>query len=128
MDAEKGFTVVGAAVTTFLVVAVLVIERLETEFSAIFGLPIGVIVGGAVLVGLWVSFDKMQPGVRRAASAYAVVGLAVLGFAALRYVNIGRNVLKVDVILGLSIAAGVALYLGLTLRDRAQPEPNTHGR
>jgi hypothetical protein len=41
MDARKLLTVIGAGVTSFLLVAVLVIELLDFEFSAIIGFPAG---------------------------------------------------------------------------------------
>ncbi|RAW46975.1 hypothetical protein DQW50_00890 [Halorubrum sp. 48-1-W] len=41
MDARKLLTEVGAGIAFFLLVAVLVIELLDFEFSAIIGLPIG---------------------------------------------------------------------------------------
>lgn len=118
MDLRKLLTVVGAGLTTFLVVAVVVIEVLAMEFSAIIGLPVGLIAGLAVLVILWGQLDEVSVGVRRAVSAYAVFGLAVLGFFALRYVNIGRDVLTVDRIIVLGIGLAVVVYGLHVVADR----------
>jgi uncharacterized membrane protein len=118
MDVRNGITATGAGGTTFLLVAVLVIELLDTEFSAILGLPVGLIAGIAVFAGLWVAIDEMRSGIRRAASAYAAFGLAVLGLLALRYVNVGRDVLTTDVVVGVSLAVVVVVYVALFLYER----------
>ncbi|WP_135828435.1 hypothetical protein [Halorussus halobius] len=118
MDVRKLFTAVGAGITSFLLVAVLVIELLNMEFSAIIGLPVGLLAGVVVFVGLWIGGDELSLGMRRAATAYAVFGLALLVLFALRYVNIGRGVLTSEVIVGGSIAAVVVVYITLSLYDR----------
>lgn len=120
MDLRKLLTVIGAGLTTFLLVAVGVIEALDMEFSAIIGLPVGLLAGLVVLVILWSRLDGVGIAVRRATSAYATVGLAVLVFMALRYVNIGRDVLTIDVITGLSIGLAAIVYGILWLSDRNQ--------
>ncbi len=120
MDLRQLLTVVGAGLTTFLLVAVGVIEALNMEFSAIIGLPVGLLAGLVVLVILWVRLDGLSVGVRRALSAYAGFGLAVLGFFVLRYVNIGREILTVDVIVGLGIVLAVIIYGVLLMDDRTQ--------
>ncbi|MFC7115804.1 hypothetical protein ACFQH2_13795 [Natronoarchaeum sp. GCM10025703] len=51
MNAWKLFTAVGAGVTTALLVAVVIIELLQIEFSALVGLPVGVITG--IIVTVW---------------------------------------------------------------------------
>ncbi|MFW5920042.1 MAG: hypothetical protein ACOCSF_07635, partial [Halanaeroarchaeum sp.] len=110
MDARKLLTTIGAGFTSFLLVAVLIIELLDVEFSAIIGLPVGLLVGVVVFVGLWIRGDELSLGIRRAATAYAAFGIALLAFLALRYVNIGRSVLTFDVIVGGSLAAVVLVY------------------
>ncbi|MFW5917858.1 MAG: hypothetical protein ACOCR0_00080 [Haloferacaceae archaeon] len=103
MDARKLLTTIGAGITSSLVVAAIVIELLATEFSAIVGLPVGLLVG--VVVGLWLRVDESSPGVRRAVAAYAAFGIVVLALSALRYVNVGRELLTFEVIVGGSLAA-----------------------
>ena len=88
------------------------------EFSAIIGLPIGLLAGVIVIVGIWVTVDKLSLGIRRAVTAYATFGLALLVFLALRYVNIGRSVLTFEVIVGGSLAVVVIVYVVLFLNDR----------
>lgn len=117
MDGRTVLSAAGAGVTTFLLVTVAVIELLAFEFSALIGLPVGFVAGVLVLVGLLTGFDGLRPGVRRAVSAYAVFGLTVLVLFTLRYVNIGRDVLSVDVLLVLGAGAAVLVYILLWLTE-----------
>lgn len=103
----------GAGVTTFFLVSVSIIELLDIEFSAIIALPIGLLAGVAVLVVLWRQFTALSQSSIRASSAYAAFGLTVLVLLALRYVNLGREVLSVDVMVGIGIATAVVVYIGL---------------
>jgi hypothetical protein len=96
---------------------VLVIELLAFEFSAIVGLPVGLLAGLAVFVGLWTNLDRLWPGVRRAASAYAMFGLTLFVLMGLRYVNIGQEILSVDVMAGIGLTAAVVVYILLWVAD-----------
>jgi len=120
MDTRWVFTTIGAGITSFLLVAVSIIELLDVEFSAIIGLPVGLIAGVLVFSGLWIRGDELSLAVRRAATAYAVFGGAILASLVLRYVNVGRGVLTVKVIVGGSLAVVVITYVVLFLRDRDQ--------
>lgn len=120
MDARKILTAIGAGMTSFLLVAVVVIELLDFEFSAIIGLPVGLLVGSVVAVGLWTRGDELGRATRRAATACATFGLAALAFLALRYVNVGRGVLTLEVIVGGSLAAAVIAWIALFVHDRNQ--------
>lgn len=117
MSLHHRLTAIGAGVTTFLLVAVLVIELLDFEFSAIVGLPVGLLAGLAVLVILWRQFTELDQGSRRIASAYAAFGLTILLLLALTYVNIGRDVFSTEAIVGVGVAAAVITYVGLWRRD-----------
>jgi len=121
MNAWKLFTAVGAGVTTALLVAVVIIELLRIEFSALVGLPVGLITGIIVTVWLGGSLEELPVGVRRAATAYAAFGVTILAVFAVRYVNLGRNVLSVEVAIGLGLATVVVVYLALLQSDRALP-------
>ncbi|TQQ83102.1 hypothetical protein EGH24_06625 [Halonotius terrestris] len=118
MNPRRLLTPVGAGLTTFLLVAVVVIETLQMEFSAIIGLPLGVLAGSVVAIGLWLRRDDLRRRVRRVATAYAAFGIAVLTFLSLRYVNIGRSVLTFDGIVGGSLVVVVIVYILLSLNDR----------
>ena len=103
-------TAIGAGLTTFLLVAVGVIELLDFEFSAIIGLPVGLLA--------WLRFEDLSRGARRLASAYGTVGIVALVLLALRYVDVGRNVFSVDVIAGAGVAAAIAVYVALLVSDK----------
>ena len=104
-------TALGAGVTTFLLVAVLVIESLAVEFSAIVGLPIGLLAGLAVAAGLWQVLPAATANVSHAAAAYATFGPTVLVLFVLRYVNIGRDVLSVDVMVVVGVIAAIVVFV-----------------
>lgn len=65
MNPRHLLTAVGAGITMFLVVTVLVIELLAVEFSAIVGVPLGLLAGLVVTIGLAVSFDSLDVNTRR---------------------------------------------------------------
>ncbi|MFC6757450.1 MULTISPECIES: hypothetical protein [Haloarcula] len=104
---------VGAAATTALLVAVPVIELLETEFSALVALPLGLLAGLATLVGVGFNFASLHPVRRRAVVAYATFGPSVLAVLALAYVNVARDLLTVQVAVGVALVATAAVYVGL---------------
>ena len=103
----------GAAATTFLLVAVPVIELLDTEFSALVALPLGLLAGIATLIGVAYNLADLHPVRRRALIAYAAFGPAVLSVLALAYANVGRNLFTVEVAVGVGLAATAVVYLGL---------------
>jgi hypothetical protein len=104
---------VGAAVTTALLVAVPVIELLATEFSALVALPLGLLAGLATLVGVTFNLTDLHPVRRRAVTAYAAFGPVVLAVLTLAYVNLGRDLLTVEVAVGVGLAATAAVYVAL---------------
>ena len=120
MRIRQSITAIGAGISTFLLVAVLVIELLDFEFSAIVGLPVGFIAGLAVLILLAIQFDDIGQIAQHAASAYAAFGIAILVLFGARYVNLGpsRDVLSVDVMLGVSTAVGLFVFVALWLQYR----------
>lgn len=101
---------VGAGVTTFLLGAVLIIEVLPFELSAIIGLPIGIVAGIAAFGWSWIMWDGWSRGVRRAVTAYATFGLSVLALLGLGYVGIGRQVLTVEVVVVASIVVAMLVF------------------
>lgn len=117
MDPRRTLTAVGAAITTFLLVAVLVIELLDFEFSAVIGLPVGLFTGLLVLVVLLSRLSEVSPSVQRAASAYATFGSTVLTLSVLKYVNIGRSMFTTDVLIGTGLVASVLAYILLWALD-----------
>lgn len=120
MQLRHVLTAIGAGVTTFFLSAVLVIELLDFEFSPIIALPVGMIAGLAVVVGLWVRLSELSPGARRVASAYATFGLTILLLLGLSYVNIGRDLFSAEVIAGTGIGFAVVVYTVLWLVERRE--------
>jgi len=116
MDSRRLLTALGAGVTTVLLVAVLVIELLDFEFSAIVGLPVALIAGVAAAVVLSVTPLDRRPTLRRLLAAYAVFGPTVFVLLGLRYVNIGRTILSVELIALVALVASAAVYAVLWQR------------
>jgi hypothetical protein len=110
MSRRAAAAAVGAGVTTFLAVAVAVIELLHVEFSALVGLPVGLLVGAATAVVVTARYDALAPPARYAVDAAAGFGFAVVAVLAVSYVNFAglRSELSTDVTVG---AAAVAAAL-----------------
>lgn len=117
MTVRKVFTAIGAGFTTFLLVAVLVIELVNVEFSAIVGLPVGLLAGIAVGIGIHTALDDLSLGARRAVTAYGGFGLAVLAVLVASYVNIVSG-LSVELVAGAGLLTAVFMYLALWLIDK----------
>lgn len=105
MDLRRLLAALGAGIATFVVVAVLVIEGLAVEFSAIVGLPVGAAVGLAAVVGLLWRYDDLGRPARAAVDGLAGAGFAVVLVGAGSYVNL--LALAVEVTAGVVVAAGV---------------------
>ena len=101
---------VGTGLTTGLVVAVLVIELLAFEFSAIVALPVGGLAGLVALVATLAGFESATRGLRSLSVALAGFGYTVLLGMALRYVGfLGlRSVVTVPRILVVALVVAVA--------------------
>jgi hypothetical protein len=112
MDIRHALTALGAGLTTGLLVAVLVIEMLAVEFSALVGLPVGILGGLVVLATVAITFDGLDAMERRALTAYAAFGVTAVGLAALAYVNVFVGV-SGEVAAGVGLAATVLTYLVL---------------
>jgi len=113
---------IGAAATTFLLVAVPIIELLDIEFSALIALPLGLLAGLATLIGVAYNLSDMHPARRRALVAYAAFGPAVLSVLALAYVNVGRTLFTVEVAVGAGLVATAVVYLALGATE-SDPHP-----
>ena len=118
MGRRQQATAVGGGITTFLVTAVLLIELLDFEFSAVVGLPVGLLVGVVFAAGVWFAPDRQPVAVQRLVSAYAVVGPTVIVLFGLRYIHIGRQFLAAEVIAGFGLVAAVVVYAGLWLTEQ----------
>ncbi|MCD2203485.1 hypothetical protein [Halobacterium sp. KA-6] len=122
MHSRTVLSALGAGITTFLVVAVAVIELLPFEFSALVGLPVGLLVGGAVFAAVAARYDEAAPVLRYAVDAAAGFGLAVVVLQAVSYVNLAglRSALSVDVTVAVAAFAGVIATVASWLMDRRE--------
>lgn len=118
MNGRMMFTVVGAAITTFLLVAVVILEVLDFAFAAIIAVPGGMLVGLGVLFGLLQMIDDLSLGIRRLISAYAAFGLTILGLLALWYVNVIDEFLQLELFVMTGLLVAVVVYFTLLLSDR----------
>ncbi|GAB7008824.1 hypothetical protein [Halorubrum trueperi] len=77
---------VGSAVTTFLLVSAVLTELLAAriEFSALVGLPVGIVVGGAVGLATWIRLWR-DPAARPALLGWSAIGYALIVAAAVSY-------------------------------------------
>jgi hypothetical protein len=110
MDSRRVLTALGAGVTTFLLVAVLVIELLDFEFSAIVGLPVALLAGIAAAVVLSITPLDQQPVLRRLLAAYATFGPTIFALLGLRYLNIGRTILSVELVVIVALGASAVVF------------------
>lgn len=120
MNLRRVLTAVGAGVSTFLLVAVALTATLPFEFSAIVGLPVGLLAGVGVLALLLVTLEDLTEPVQRLITAYAVFGIAVVAALAARYANLGpsRDVLSTDAIAVGGVVLAVIAYAVLWWQDR----------
>jgi hypothetical protein len=126
VNVRLGLTAGGVGLTTLLVVGGLLTAVLPFEFSAIVGLPVGVLAGLAALAGVIALLDRVESPLGRGLAAYGTVGYAVLGYAALSYVNLGglRGTLTTVQVLGLGAVAGVAVFGALRVLDNGAAGAN----
>ena len=114
---------VGVGVTAFLIAGAGVTELLAAsiEFSALVGLPVGVLVGAASAAATWLRLWK-NPGARPALLGVAAAGYAVVTVAAASYaISSVRGLVSVErafVVAGL--AGVVAFALARVLPDRLE--------
>lgn len=113
MSIRSQAVALGAGITTALLVAVLVIEALLIEFSAIVGLPVGLLAGGVTTVLVARRYDSVDDAARALFEASAGFGYTVVLLLALRYVGrLGlRSLVTVDRLVAVAVVA--ALLTGL---------------
>ena len=118
MNLRASATAVGASLTAFLVVAVSVIELLDTEFSAIVGLPAGLVAGILVFVLVLLRHDDTDEPVRWALAGFAGFGYGVLLALGVAYVNLAD--IGFEGTVGIGVAAAVIAFLGAVFLDRRE--------
>lgn len=116
MNARRPLTALGAGITGFLVVAVAVIELLAVEFSAIIGLPLGLLAGIGVAVVVFLKHDESSDVLRWLAAALAGFGYGILATVGASYVNLVETPFETRLAIG-ALAGVLALGLAI-LQDR----------
>jgi hypothetical protein len=116
MKARRAITAVGTGITVFLVVAAVVIESMDFEFSALLGLPVGLLAGIVAVVVVVLKHDDLSDSLRWVTVATAGFGYGILATFAASYVNLVDTRFETRLIIG-CIAAVAAVGLAV-LRDR----------
>ncbi len=122
MNGRRALTVLGTGVTTTILVSVLVTALLDgpIEFSAIIGLPAGLLAGVVAIGGTLAVVDRFDTPVGAALGGYAAFGYAVVACMGLRYANVAgaRRVLGLSRIVGIALVATGVVSVGLWYMDR----------
>lgn len=118
-------TVIGAAVTTFLVVGAATIEAVTAAVGGdigpgIVGVFVGAVAGLAAAVAVVWRWEAIDRRGRAVLLAYAAFGLTVLFLAFLSYVNVPGVDAYLDLGRNLLIAAVVALVAAVAVWRRGQ--------
>jgi hypothetical protein len=88
MDHRTVLAALGTGITTFLVVAVAVIALLDVEFSAIVGLPTGLLAGAAAFALIQYRYDSLGRVARVMVDAVAGFGFGIVLLLGVNYVNL----------------------------------------
>jgi hypothetical protein len=118
VNLRKPITAVGTGITAFLLVAVSVIELLDLEFSALVGLPVGLVAGIVSFVLVLLRHDDAEEPVRWALAGFAGFGYGILLALGVMYVNLADFPFEVTV--GIGVAAAVIAFLGAALLNRRE--------
>lgn len=115
MDRRTVLASLGAGIATLLVVAVLVIELLDAEFSAIVGLPVGLAAGAVTVAFLSVVYESLDRVRRAAVDAVAGFGFGVVLLRGADYVHLAT--VTVETTVGAAVAVGVLAGIASWLVD-----------
>lgn len=118
MDLRTALAALGAGIATLLVVAVVVIELLDVEFSAIVGLPVGLLAGLAAFALLTSEYADLGQAPRVAVDAVAGFGFGVVLLLGASYVNLADY--AVETTAGAAVAVGALVGIGSWLADRRE--------
>lgn len=116
MNVRRPLTAIGAGITAFLVVAVAVIEVLSFEFSAIVGLPIGLVAGIVVAVAILLYHEEAADPLRWILAGLAGFGYGIVATLAASYVNLAET--QFETTLAIGVVAGLVAVAIAVIRDR----------
>lgn len=106
----------GAGITTFLLVAVIIIAVLNVEFSAIVGGPVGLLVDGVVFVLLLSRYGSLSRIQRVVVDSFDGFGVGIVLLLGANYVNLAN--VSVEVTVGIAVVIGVLAGIGSWLANR----------
>jgi hypothetical protein len=112
---------VGAALTTFGIVAVVVIEAVQVDpVAGILGVGLGGVFALGMFTVVFTTLDEASPTLRRDVAAVAGFGYTALAVLALSYVDAAglRSTITPTVVVGLATAVAVAIWVVLWYRAR----------
>jgi hypothetical protein len=120
MHLRAALAAAGAAVAVSLLVTVSLVELLPFEFSALVGVPVGLLAGIVTFVAVFAEYRFAGALPRRAAVAAAGFGYAVLSLLFVGYADLGglRGSITPVLLLVVGVATATVVYLGLWARDR----------
>jgi hypothetical protein len=116
MSVYRPLTAIGAGITVFLGVVVGLIELLPFEFSAIVGLPIGLLAGIVTAVGILRDAGDRSLSIWVGVSALAGFGYGVIAILAANYVNVVDT--QFEATLAVGAVAGVLAVVLTVVADR----------
>jgi hypothetical protein len=115
MNLRKALTAFGTGITVFLVTSVFVISLLEIEFSALIGLPVGLIAGTLSFVLVLLRHEDFDRRIQWVAAGVAGFGYGVILSLGIAYVNLID--MGFEGTIGVGVATAVIFSLGAVFLD-----------
>ncbi|MFC7134450.1 MULTISPECIES: hypothetical protein [Salinibaculum] len=113
---------IGAGLTTFGIVAVVIIEAVQVDpVAGILGAVLGALFGLGVFGLVLLTYDEASPTIRRDVAAVAAFGYTALAVLALSYVNLAGLRSVIDPTVVVAVASLVAVLVWLSLWGRSGP-------
>jgi hypothetical protein len=122
MDLQRILLGGGVALTTFGLVAVVVIETIQVDpVAGIVGVILGAIFALGAFGAVFLTFESASPTIRRDIVAVAAFGYTALLVLALSYVNLAGLRSVIDPTVVVVLAALVAVLVWVSLWGRSGP-------
>lgn len=113
----------GAALTTFGVVAVVVIQAIRVDpVAGILGVGLGALWALGVFAAVFLTIENASPTIRRDVTAIAVFGYVAAGVLFLSYANVAglRSAISPSVVVGAGVVAGIVAWVALWRRNHRE--------
>ena len=113
---------IGAGLTAFGIVAVVIIEAVQVDpVAGILGAVLGALFGLGVFGVVVLTYDEASPTIQRDVAAVAAFGYTALAILALRYVNLAGLRSVIDPTVVVAVPSLVAVLVWLSLWGRSGP-------